>query len=258
VQAARKWLREEGWLARTGEKVQPRRGGRFNVYVTTVKDGSKASPQILGMTPKNGHDPKFTAAQNLVTEGSSSVSGYGSPSPSIGVQDSASLRPPAAVLPEDEKRERLGGKPQPGNRKPKVAPDGTPYPDGFNAWTNVRRTEWLVAHGLLTAMNASARARQEKHKRQTRAQKAAAERLADTRITEMLDRGLGNELEGDPEIGPCDNVARCRNWASHYDGKGTRLCGDCLAEKQRREKFCELCMTAGGHHKNCSKFKEEA
>jgi hypothetical protein len=236
VETWRAWLREEGWLARTGDTVQPRSGGRFDVYVTTVKDGSKVSPPKIGMTPKNGGAPKSTAPQNLVPEGSSSpsVSGYGSPSPSPSFSASASVHPPAAAPDgERQRRERLGGKPQPGNRKPKAAPDGTPYPDGFNAWTNVRRTEWLVSHGLSADMNASAQARQEKPKRQSRAQREAAERLADRQTMEMLDRGLGNELDGDPEIGECDNVARCGNWASRYDGRGERLCEDCMEEKLR-------------------------
>jgi hypothetical protein len=33
-------------------------------------------------------------------------------------------------------------------RKSKAAPDGTEYPSEFDSWSNVARTEWLVAHGL--------------------------------------------------------------------------------------------------------------
>jgi hypothetical protein len=40
------------------------------------------------------------------------------------------------------------------NSSRKSAPDGTPYPDGFDAWTNVQRTEWLMHHGLKAGTSA--------------------------------------------------------------------------------------------------------
>ena len=32
------------------------------------------------------------------------------------------------------------------NRKTKTAPDGVPYPDGFNDWSNKKRLDWLQEH----------------------------------------------------------------------------------------------------------------
>jgi len=240
VQTARKWLREGGWLVRTGGTVQPRGGsGQFAVYVTTVKDGDKPSPQNLG-TRKNGHTNP-TAPQNLVTEVSSSVSGYGSHSSSSSPSGYSSIHPPAGAS-QDEKQEseRLGGKPQTSKPKgkTKTAPDGTPYPDGFDSWTNVKRLEWHGQHTPASPGHAVGSGKEEKPKgkpRQTPAQRAAADRLHHEQYMRMFDEDLGNELDGDPEIGRCDNVVTCRNWASRYDPKaGTRLCEDCY-EKQLEE-----------------------
>jgi Helix-turn-helix domain len=238
-----KYLLECGRLTNTGDTAADRYSkptrGSYKVRVLSVGNfPTSETPANLvknsvgeSPTPKNSH-------KGLL------VIGYGSSSPSpspLLFESENNCSSPSTYVPsvlEKQKPDEREEKPQPENQKPKpahgpkCAPDGTPYPDGFDAWTNAKRLEWLVARGLPTATNGSARAGEEekpKTRSMTKAQAAAAKRLSEAQSMEVLHAGLGNELDGDPELGPCDNVDRCHNWASRYDGK-QRLCEDCFAK----------------------------
>jgi len=245
------WLLRNKWLVDTGKCAADKLrelGKRPSVGSNAVRVYCVDDP----ITPKNsgGKIPEGGTYQER--EVRDKVYGYGSiSSSSSSSSDSYSANSNQSQLGAAEPYGGTGtGKPQPQNpntkptRAPKSAPDGTPYPPGFNTWQNVKRTEWLVTHGLprtkpsspQSGMDASAGAIDEKPKprKLTRAQQAAADDLSLRQTQMMLDSGLGMDLESDPEIGPCDNAGRCHNWAAYYDPeKGTRLCESCAAAKQR-------------------------
>jgi len=105
-----------------------------------------------------------TVCQNLPrvsqTFASGSGSGFGSvvDSASEGGTATGSEQKPAAATPpvphpvKNEQEQNQNQKPTPAahvsakQEKTKTAKDGTPYPDGFDSWGNVRRLDWLYEH----------------------------------------------------------------------------------------------------------------
>jgi len=172
VKTCKASLRAKGWLTYTGDYKQPRRpGGRFAVPVMEVKvpwrpdwsavvtDVSMAYDAIT-VVEKITHG---TVVENFHPEGSCSGSDSCSGSPSLSssgtttLSDSNKGAPPNGVR---ESKEKIKSKSKPENLepqpKPKFAPsmpkpkghgqDGTPYPEEFDDWSNLKRLNWLEAH----------------------------------------------------------------------------------------------------------------
>jgi hypothetical protein len=173
-----KWQRylfEHGWLVKTGataaERYSKATVGSHKVPVVRVDDPtptvSKEETVSGGIIPL----PEDAGGIFLGGKIPPKVSGYGSASGSqLGLDSfspsSSSLAinvnrslgqenekaipygdvPPTAAEPEPTPK----SKPTPVVRKPKSAPDGTPYPEGFNSWTNPERCLWLCGRRSAT------------------------------------------------------------------------------------------------------------
>jgi hypothetical protein len=97
-----------------------------------------------GVTVSDASDASVTQSDDIQVR----VQGSGSGSNSF--SSSGSSIPEAKEKEKKEKAVNL----EPENPKPtpepkpkaKAAPDGTPYPNDFNSWPNVKRIEWLEVH----------------------------------------------------------------------------------------------------------------
>src|ERR1035438_867945 len=147
---ARAILVKEGWLKKD---VLRDTGGEYLTRTWLVT----APPSVyhsLGTEPPR----VFTTEGKSPHSGSCSDSCSGSPSPSSSCaatpSDSSKTESPKGVPQHNEKIE---AKSKPENLKPKPNPpkpgpkghgqDGTPYPEEFDDWSNLKRLNWLEAHG---------------------------------------------------------------------------------------------------------------
>ena len=159
LRAARAILVKEGWLKKD---VLRDTGGEYLTRTWLVT----APPSVyhsLGTEPPR----VFTTEGKSPYSGSCSDSCSGSPSPSSSCaatpSDSSKSESPKGVPQHNEK---IGPKSKPENLEPKptpvglhgqktngqakkvrYAPDGTPWPNDFDSWTNGERLQWLGAHG---------------------------------------------------------------------------------------------------------------
>jgi hypothetical protein len=146
-----RYLKAGGWLVETGAKASDRYAcatpGSHNIPVVRVDDptkGSKIEPLEIPTITDEPQGVQFLIPPKFEPKVScsSSGSGYGSDSPSFSSSTSVS-----AVVAEQVKSEDQNPKPKP---KPKTktrhAGDGTPWPEGFDSWTNARRISWLKEH----------------------------------------------------------------------------------------------------------------
>ncbi len=153
---ARKWLKKYGWLVQTSG-AHPGHNPTFRVERGTIPENASANYLHVGesakKTGKNGNCVGKNASLNCRRQGSYSGSDSdfdfrsSSSSSSASVQDRNSGLTAAAA----GNAGKHGGESQSQNRKtktgnPKAAPDGTPYPDGFDSWSNAGRLFWLEAH----------------------------------------------------------------------------------------------------------------
>jgi hypothetical protein len=175
VKTCKAKLRVKGWLAYTGVYKQPRRpGGKYGVPVMEVRlpwrdDWSAVVTDVsmaydaMTVVEKTTHG---TVVENFHPEGSCSGSGYGSSSVS------SSISPTDATTLSDsnkcrssvgESKENIKAKSEPENLEPTSKPtptptpskassrghgqDGTPYPEHFDDWSNLKRLHWLQTHG---------------------------------------------------------------------------------------------------------------
>lgn len=158
-----RWLKANGWLVETGETAADKYGdkatrGSHQVKVVRVDDPKRgattgnipvAKAGDLLANPTTGKLPEVvtTGESPVKVSCSSSVSSSVSSSPSASGSDSASSSSTCTGQshpPAEEKKEKEN--PEPKTKKPKTAEDGTPYPEGFDAWKNAHRIEWLDRH----------------------------------------------------------------------------------------------------------------
>jgi hypothetical protein len=176
VEPWRSWLVDHGWLEKLGKKPIPNNNGY--TPIVTVKDGAKTVEERGlqqwdngGRTVQQSSDTdaanmeqaeterqdlpssEILIQQNLRDKGfvlpcGSSVLPFSLPS----IVGSSSAPSPSSRTEESgaPARQKTGArqtttKP---TAKPKAAPDGTPYPNGFDSWTNEVRIAWLIEHGL--------------------------------------------------------------------------------------------------------------
>jgi hypothetical protein len=164
-----KYLFEHGWLVKTGataaERYSKPTPGSHKVPVVRVDDPtSKVSkeeaagggiiplPEDAGGIFLGGKIPPKVSGYGSASAFDSSSSCHSSSALAINVNRRSGQEkaipfgdvPPTAVEPEPTPKP----KPTPVVQKPKSAPDGTPYPEGFNSWTNPERCLWLEKHKL--------------------------------------------------------------------------------------------------------------
>ncbi len=155
-----RYLKAGGWLRETGAKASDRYAcvtpGSHNIPVVRVDDptkGSKIEPlEIHTITDESQgvqflNPPKFEPK----VSGSGSGSGSGSRSTSPSHSDSESTAAPRSckeeVKNEDQNQKPENPKTNTGTKtKTRLAGDGTPWPEDFDSWSNLRRTTWLQEH----------------------------------------------------------------------------------------------------------------
>lgn len=158
-----RYLLENGWLVQVGATAadrysKPSRGAN-KVPVVRVDDPLKCGG--VGISPTRPEMSENLLHPKLPTKvyGSSSGSGCRSncvPLTSTDTGEFASLPtlPSVEKKPENQKPKAKPIVPVPVPKPPasatrkkvRAAKDGTPWPDDFNSWTNVARTEWLDKH----------------------------------------------------------------------------------------------------------------
>jgi hypothetical protein len=168
VKTSKAGLRAKGWLAYTGDYKQPRSAeGVYAVPVMEVRLPWKPDWSAVVMDVSTAYDAfttvvqkvtHGTVVQNLHPEGSIGFgvglgSDFSSSSPSTIVRGA-----PHPIVKEGERKTEAKSKPEnleptpepkptPTPVKVRCAPDGTPWPSGFDSWMNARRLRWLEAHG---------------------------------------------------------------------------------------------------------------
>jgi hypothetical protein len=168
VKTCKASLRAKGWLAYAGDYKQPRRaGGMFDVPVMEVRLPWREDWAAVVMDVSMTYDAMTvvektthgTVVEIFHPEGSScSDSCSGSPSLSSScadtLSDSSKAAPPKGVpqhnlkIEAKSKPENLEPKPTSSKPGPKGhGQDGTPYPEEFDDWSNLKRLNWLEVHG---------------------------------------------------------------------------------------------------------------
>jgi hypothetical protein len=165
VKTSKAGLRATGWLAYTGDYKQPRSAeGVYAVPVMEVRLPWRPDWSAVVLDVNTAYDA-FTTVVQKVTHGTEVQNLHPEGSIGLGLDlDSSSLSPstivrgaPHPVGKEGEKQETEAKpenlkptpepKPTPTPDKVRCAPDGTPWPEGFDSWTNARRLHWLGVHG---------------------------------------------------------------------------------------------------------------
>src|ERR1035438_7100237 len=172
VKISKAGLISKGWLGYTGDYKQPRHAqGTYAVPVREVRLPWRPDWSSVVMDSSMAYDtfrtvvqnlPHGTVVQNLHPEG------YGSGSIGLGLDSSfSSLRGRGAAPPcSNTSKEKIEAKPpnleptakptpvvamaeksEGQAKKVRYAPDGTPWPNEFDSWTNGERLQWLGAHG---------------------------------------------------------------------------------------------------------------
>jgi len=168
VKVCKKSLIAKGWLTRTGKAKRPRKaGGTWDVPVMSVE-----LPWWKNFTAVDPPWWKFTVVENFHLEGSrfGSIPSFND-GPSFASnpnqERAEALRkaektepepkshtegalPPATPAGKKAAEPPTGNVPLPArvgvSGKPKLAKDGTPFPEGFDGWRNAARLYWLAGH----------------------------------------------------------------------------------------------------------------
>jgi hypothetical protein len=246
VKTSKAGLRAKGWLAYTGDYKQPRSAeGVYAVPVMEVRlpwrpdwsafvmDVNTAYDAFTTVVQKMTHG---TVVQNLHPEGSivfglgldfSSLSPStivrGAPHPLQEVGERKAKSKPENLKPTPEP------KPTPTPAKVRRAPDGTPWPEGFDSWPkNADRLVWLEAHGHKVGGG-----KQDRNKAPSVADSSAARAWEGT--PPLLDPpGSASPPSGGPRPNPYANdPKRCRNGCSSrtYPVYKDKLCRSCYEEE---------------------------
>jgi hypothetical protein len=172
VKTSKAGLISKGWLGYTGDYKQPRHAeGTYAVPVMEVRLPWRPDWSSVVVDLSMAYDtfrtvvqnlPHGTVVQNLHPEG------YGSGSIGLGLDSSfSSLQGRGAAPPcSNTSKEKIEAKPpnleptakptpvmamaeksEGRVKKARYAPDGAPWPNAFDSWTNGERLEWLEAHG---------------------------------------------------------------------------------------------------------------
>jgi Helix-turn-helix domain len=158
----RAWLLKHGWLVYTGKVKAPKNGGAYPVPIVNRPTQNLGTQSLDLPYPKFGYigvDGVGDGVSYGSSFDSSSATGGGkyshlrcdsnNPTKSVEVKNLKQSTPPPAPTPT----------PKPEGRKLKLAPDGTPYPAGFDTvWSNPQRQAWRLAHlGVVASLAETAK-----------------------------------------------------------------------------------------------------
>jgi hypothetical protein len=173
VKTAKAGLRAKEWLIYTGEYKQPRLAeGKFAVPVMEVRLPWRPDWSAVVMDVNTAYDA-FTTVVQKVTHGTVVQNLHPEGSIGFGFGLGSDLSSSSIIYNKEvERREKTESKPE--NLEPEptptaratptataratptaalapakihYAPDGTPWPEGFDSWRNAQRLSWLEAHG---------------------------------------------------------------------------------------------------------------
>jgi hypothetical protein len=157
-----RYLLSHGWLVSTGESAaqkytnathgahrvpvvrvdDPTSGGKESLPPKNFTQGSCSGSGCASAFESESSSKSDAVSHHCLTEDQNSNKQTKNPEPKPAPVQAASpvAQPPLAVQPS---LTRNGSRPP---LRPKLAPDGTPYPAGFNKWKNAERLTWLTEH----------------------------------------------------------------------------------------------------------------
>jgi hypothetical protein len=140
------YLLAHGWIGKTGETAadrysQPTPSSHQVPVIKCMNNSDTELPSNDGEAPLSENFMQSTVGNSHTKVSCSSSGSASSCHSSFASQAFSDSEMPAGQ--PDPLEEKLKPKP-----KPKTAPDGVPYPDGFDSWENQGRLDWLAQHGL--------------------------------------------------------------------------------------------------------------